>query len=232
MANASESEIVLTANGLWKTYASQNGEPLSILENVSISLHKTSVTAIMGSSGSGKSTLLHLLGALDKPNQGTIQWDTHDISSLSSSAISRLRNQHVGFVFQFHHLLAEFNALENIALPAMISGLSKKEAEEEAYTLLTRIGLQNRSSHRPTQLSGGERQRIAVARAMINKPKILLADEPTGNLDEINSHRLLELLLELDQLHSCALLIVTHDASIANRCEVKYELREKNLIQV
>lgn len=232
MADPTQKQIVLQATGLWKQYASQEGESLSILEDVSLSLEEKSVSSIMGSSGSGKSTLLHLLGGLDKPNQGSIQWGDRDLLTLTTSEISRDRNQYLGFVFQFHHLLPEFSAIENIALPAMIGGVSKKEATEMAFDLLSRIGLKNRSDHRPSQLSGGERQRIAVARAMINKPKVLLADEPTGNLDESNSDRLLELLLELDQLHSCAVLIVTHDPSIAERCDHRYELREKKLYAI
>lgn len=232
MADSTQKEIVLQATGLWKQYASQDGEPLSILEDISLSLQEKSVSSIMGSSGSGKSTLLHLLGGLDKPNQGSIQWGNRDLLTLDASEISRDRNQYLGFVFQFHHLLPEFSAIENIALPAMIGGISKKEATEMAFDLLSRIGLENRADHRPAQLSGGERQRIAVARAIINRPKVLLADEPTGNLDESNSQRLLELLLELDQLHSCAVLIVTHDRSIADKCDYRYELREKKLYAV
>lgn len=225
-------KFVLKAEGIWKQYASQNGESLSILEDISITLEERTISSIMGSSGSGKSTLMHLLGVLDRPDKGTILWDNRDVLSFSGAEISRLRNQYLGFVFQFHHLLPEFSALENIALPAMIGGVHKNEAEAMALDLLKRMGLDNRAHHRPSQLSGGERQRIAVARALINKPKVLLADEPTGNLDEYNSQRLLELLLELDQFHSCAVLIVTHDPAIAEKCDYQYELRERKLYKV
>lgn len=232
MVESSMNKFVLKAEGIWKQYASQNGESLSILEDISITLEERTISSIMGSSGSGKSTLMHLLGVLDRPDKGTILWDNRDVLSFSGAEISRLRNQYLGFVFQFHHLLPEFSALENIALPAMIGGVHKNEAEAMALDLLKRMGLDNRAHHRPSQLSGGERQRIAVARALINKPKVLLADEPTGNLDEYNSQRLLELLLELDQFHSCAVLIVTHDPAIAEKCDYQYELRERKLYKV
>ena len=229
MNESDSSAVILRASGIWKEYKTEEDTSLSILENVSLSLKKKSITSIVGSSGSGKSTLLHLLGGLDRPDHGSIIWGDQDISTLSSTEISRLRNQYLGFVFQFHHLLPEFSALENISLPAMIAGISKKEAEQKAYDLLGRIGLQNRASHRPAQLSGGERQRIAVARAIVNQPAILLADEPTGNLDESNSQRLLELLLELDHLHSCAVLIVTHELTIAHKCDEQWILKDKTL---
>lgn len=229
MSETDSSTVILRASGIWKEYKTEQDTSLSILENVSLSLKKKSITSIVGSSGSGKSTLLHLLGGLDKPDQGSIIWGDQDLTSLSPTEISRLRNQYLGFVFQFHHLLPEFTALENIALPAMIGGITKKEAEQKAYDLLGRIGLQNRATHRPAQLSGGERQRIAVARAIVNQPAVLLADEPTGNLDESNSQRLLELLLELDHLHSCAVLIVTHELSIAKRCDEQWIMRDKTL---
>jgi len=229
MRDLDHSKSALHAEGIWKAYTTEDGNSLSILENVSLTLQEKTITSIVGSSGSGKSTLLHILGALDKPDKGSINWGSQELSTLSSSSLSRLRNQTLGFVFQFHHLLPEFTAQENIALPAMIGGMSKAEADQRAFELLERINLKDRASHRPAQLSGGERQRIAVARAIVNKPAVLLADEPTGNLDESNSQKLLELLLELDQLHSCAVLIVTHDHSIAEKCDQTWILKEKTL---
>lgn len=229
MRDLDHSKSALHAEAIWKAYTTEDGNSLSILENVSLTLQEKTITSIVGSSGSGKSTLLHILGALDKPDKGSINWGSQELSTLSSSSLSRLRNQTLGFVFQFHHLLPEFTAQENIALPAMIGGMSKAEADQRAFELLERINLKDRASHRPAQLSGGERQRIAVARAIVNKPAVLLADEPTGNLDESNSQKLLELLLELDQLHSCAVLIVTHDLSIAEKCDQTWILKEKTL---
>jgi len=229
MRDLDHSKSALHAEAIWKAYTTEDGNSLSILENVSLTLQEKTITSIVGSSGSGKSTLLHILGALDKPDKGSINWGSQELSTLSSSSLSRLRNQTLGFVFQFHHLLPEFTAQENIALPAMIGGMSKAEADQRAFELLERINLKDRASHRPAQLSGGERQRIAVARAIVNKPAVLLADEPTGNLDESNSQKLLELLLELDQLHSCAVLIVTHDLSIAEKCDQTWILKEITL---
>lgn len=210
---------VLRAHGIEKRYPGTDGGPLEILKGVDLELTAGSLTAVTGSSGSGKSTLLHVLGGLDRPDAGSVEWLGRSLSGLGNKEMSRLRNKTVGFVFQFHHLLPEFSALENVCMPAWIAGLDRQEIEERAESLLRSFGLGDRFSHRPSELSGGERQRVAVARALMNRPPLLLADEPTGNLDESNSARLLDILLDLNRTHDCAMLIVTHDPAIAGRCD-------------
>ena len=190
------SDTVLSARGISKTFR-ENGQELSILGGVDLDVQPGEVVAILGVSGSGKSTLLSILGTLDKPDEGTLLIDGEDPSKLGDTALSRLRSKSLGFMFQFHHLLPDLDALENVALAARIAGISQAEATERARELLDAAGLGERLHHRPGQLSGGERQRAALARALANHPKVVLADEPTGNLDPANAHKLLSTLQEL-----------------------------------
>jgi lipoprotein-releasing system ATP-binding protein len=183
---------MLVAEGIYKNY----GE-LKILQGVDISVKEGEIVSIVGSSGAGKTTLLQILGTLDKPDQGKISINGTDLLSLSGNKMAAFRNSQIGFIFQFHQLLPEFNAYENVMLPALILGLSKKEASEQAKNLLSKIGLESRFNHRPSELSGGEQQRIAVCRSLINKPKVIFADEPSGNLDTKNARELHELFFNL-----------------------------------
>lgn len=186
-----------------------------VLSDVNLYIEKGDKVAIVGSSGSGKSTLLHLLGGLDSTTSGTVEILGNDISRLSVKALSKLRNQSLGFVYQFHHLLPEFTALENVAMPLVIGGQQPKQAKQQAEQLLNKVGLSHRLLHKPSELSGGERQRAALARAIITKPDCLLADEPTGNLDHKTAQTIFDLILELNESLGIALVVVTHDHELA-----------------
>lgn len=223
--------MILEARSLKKTFTSETGEILTILSGADLSVEAATLTAITGPSGCGKSTLLHLLGGLDRPDQGEILWDGRPISALDTTQLSQRRNTFIGFVFQFHHLLPEFSALENVAMPALIAGRQKREAESEARALLERVGLSHRADHRPRHLSGGEQQRVAIARALMNRPPLILADEPTGNLDQAHSEEILTLLLGLRDDEQVSILIVTHDPSIASRCDRRMILDKGILLQ-
>lgn len=206
---------MLKATGIKKAYGS-----LPILKGVDFEVAKGEIVSIIGASGAGKSTLLHILGSLDKPDEGTVILKDTAISKLSGELLSIFRNQNIGFVFQFHHLLPEFTALENICIPAFIAKKSKKEAERKAFELLDLFGLRDRAHHKPNQLSGGEQQRIAVARALVNEPAIVLADEPSGNLDSANANALHQLFINLRDNYNQTFVIVTHNedlAKISNR---------------
>lgn len=203
---------------------------LEILRGVDFSMRKSEIAAIVGSSGSGKSTLLHILGGLDKPTDGEIFWDEESIYTFKTDQLADLRNEKVGFVFQFHHLLPEFTAAENVLMPAYIKGDDFKKAQQRAESLLERFGLSERLNHRPTQLSGGEQQRVSMARALMNKPKIILADEPTGNLDEKNTENILSLLFELRRTDDVSIVLITHEKDIAKRCDSVYSL-QKGLLE-
>lgn len=209
---------VLVADHVSKTYA-QGDLSVEVLTDLCLEIRAGERVAIIGSSGSGKSTLLHLLGGLDTATSGTITIAGEDMSRLSQSARGKLRNRHVGFVYQFHHLLPEFTALENVSMPLLIGGQSKRSASKHAAELLMRVGLGKRLRHKPTELSGGERQRAAIARALVNNPQLVLADEPTGNLDEETSTRVYELMLELNQELGTSFLVVTHDMRLAGRMD-------------
>lgn len=201
---------ILRAVGITKSFGD-----LAVLKGVSLSVKAGEIVAITGKSGAGKSTLLHALGTLDKPDSGTIEISGVDITTLKGNALASFRNKHLGFVFQFHHLLPEFSALENVSMPAFLAGVKKKDALMEGERLLTYFGLADRLDHKPTQLSGGEQQRVAVARALINKPDLILADEPTGNLDQSNSSDLMGLFKNLQAEYGHTFVIVTHSQELA-----------------
>ncbi len=211
-------EPVLSAVDLHKSFATPGGE-LTILRGVSLAPEAGKITAIVGPSGAGKSTLLHILGALDRPSQGRVIVDGQNVFDWSDTKLARFRNVSVGFVFQFHHLLTEFSALENVMLPGLIAGHRADTVKAEARDLLGRVGLLEREGHRPTQLSGGEQQRVAVARALINRPRIVLADEPSGNLDRASSEALQDLIFSLARNQGETFVIVTHDERLAARAD-------------
>ncbi len=203
---------------------------LQILKGVSLRIEKGSLVSIVGSSGAGKSTLLHILGTLDKPDKGSVILDGVDVFSLNESGLAKFRNEHIGFIFQFHHLLPELTALENAILPGLIAKKSESKVIEKGKSLLDFLGLGSRLDHKPSQLSGGEQQRVALARALINQPKILFADEPTGNLDHDNAQEILNMLLELKKEFQMTMLIVTHDPAIANRTELIYTMKDGMIV--
>jgi lipoprotein-releasing system ATP-binding protein len=197
------------------TNITRNYNDLSVLKGVDIFVNKGEIVSIVGSSGAGKSTLLHILGSLDRANSGEIWINNQRIDTLKEKELAKFRNKHIGFVFQFHHLLPEFSALENVCIPGWIAGTPKNELEARALELLKILGLQDRASHKPSELSGGEQQRVAVARALINNPDIVFADEPTGNLDSKHAQELHELFLHLQKTMGQTFLIVTHNEALA-----------------
>lgn len=216
--NKSNDASILQCQNLGKTY--QDGKLFStVLEGVNLTVKEGELLAIVGSSGSGKSTLLHLLGALDKPTTGSVFYQGNDIHKLSANKQAKWRNQHLGFVYQFHHLLSEFNALENVAMPLLIAGVNIKQATQKSKAMLERVGLKERFQHRPAELSGGERQRVAIARALINDPKLVLADEPTGNLDAVSAESIYQLIKNLNQDLGTAFVVVTHDQQLADKLD-------------
>ncbi|MBW8770514.1 MAG: ABC transporter ATP-binding protein [Gemmatimonadetes bacterium] len=223
---------VLEARALTKTYIGGDGGTIKVLDAIDLRVARGEMVAIIGSSGAGKSTLLHLLGALDRPTAGEVLIDGRSIAALPDDAISALRNRTVGFVFQFHHLLREFTALENVMMPLRIAGVEEGQAQRRAMTLLERVGLAGRVQHRPGALSGGEQQRTAVARALASDPAVLLADEPSGNLDHQNSERLHELFSELARELELGMVIVTHNRSLAARADRILQLEDGRLTQV
>ncbi len=211
--------MVLEAIDLAKTYTGGDGGLLTVLDGVRLEVARGEMVAIVGASGAGKSTLLHLLGALDTPTRGAVRIDGRSLAGLDDDALSTLRNRSIGFVFQFHHLLREFSAVENVMMPLRLSGASPAKARGRAEDLLGRVGLEGRMQHRPSELSGGEQQRTAVARALAMEPALLLADEPSGNLDHANSERLHDLLSSLARDLSIAMVVVTHNRSLASRAD-------------
>lgn len=219
---------ILRCENLSKRYDSEPDSPL-ILNGLDLSIHAGESLAIIGASGSGKSTLLHLLGGLDDPSSGRIEWDGKDIQQLGEAERGLVRNRHLGFVYQFHHLLPEFTALDNVAMPLRLRGLSKQEAREQAAQWLARVGLTHRQHGLPGQLSGGERQRVAVARAFVTQPKAVLADEPTGNLDTHTADTVFAEMKRMNAEFGVALVLVTHADSLASRCDRVLRLHQGKL---
>lgn len=225
-----ENPIILRAEDIRKSYASeQKDEPLVVLDGVSLEIQHSHITSIIGSSGSGKSTLLHILGGLDTPDSGNVFWGDKNLAEMHTDQLAEFRNKNIGFVFQFHHLLPEFTALENVSMPALIAGMEMDEATDRATKLLQRFGVENRKQHRPTQLSGGEQQRVSMARAVMNNPALILADEPTGNLDEDNTEIILDLLFELRDEYQVSVLLITHEEDIAKRSDTILEMKKGQL---
>ena len=218
--------IILKANKITKSFRSNEKVTLEILKSVSLEVEEKKISVIIGASGAGKSTLLHILGGLDKPDSGDVIFNETNIYNLSDDKLANFRNNNVGFVFQFHHLLPEFTALENIMLPQMINGISEKKASQRAKELLNEIGLAERANHKPAELSGGEQQRVAVGRALANNPELILADEPTGNLDSQNSIILQELFTNLKEKLDKTFIIVTHNQELMSIGDNLFEMKD------
>ena len=210
------STALLSSQNISKFYQEGN-QQTEVLKQVSFSMQPGELVAIVGTSGSGKSTLLHTLGGLDQPSSGEVFINGQSLQKMTPNALAKLRNQYLGFVYQFHHLMADFTALENVMMPMLIGRQNKGEAQSRAEQMLSAVGLQHRISHRPSALSGGERQRVAIARALVNNPALVLADEPTGNLDHKTTESIFELIQQLNQEKQIAFLLVTHDLSLAEK---------------
>jgi lipoprotein-releasing system ATP-binding protein len=209
-------DLVISCENLSKVYQDGSNQ-VEVLKGVDLALQQGEMLAIVGSSGSGKSTLLHILGTLDTASSGSAKIKNQEVAKLSRTEQAAFRNQNLGFIYQFHHLLMEFSAVENVAMPLLIKGLSAKEAKAQALDMLEKVGLTHRSSHKPSALSGGERQRVAIARALVTKPALVLADEPTGNLDKQNAIKIYDLINELNQSLNTSFVVVTHDLELADK---------------
>jgi lipoprotein-releasing system ATP-binding protein len=220
---------VLEGRALRKTYFQEDGSELRILEGVEVSVSPGEAVAIIGASGAGKSTLLHLLGGLDRPTSGDVLLEGRNLATLSERELASVRNERIGFVFQFHHLLRDFTALENVMMPLLIRGVSRAQAAERGRSLLNDVGLSGRLTHKSSQLSGGEQQRVAVARALANSPAVVIADEPSGNLDTHTGEQLHELFFTLRQTHGTAMVIATHNRDLAERADRVLHMKEGQL---
>ena len=220
--------VILETKQLCKFYGTGENQ-VKAVNHVNIQIQQGEFVAIVGKSGSGKSTLLHMLGGLDTPTSGDVIFNGQPMSKLSSAAKAELRNQKLGFIYQFHHLLPDFTALENVAMPLLIGKKKPAEINSRALEMLKAVGLDHRANHRPSELSGGERQRVAIARALVNNPRLVLADEPTGNLDARNADSIFQLLGELNRLQGTAFLVVTHDLQLAKRMSRQLEMRDGRL---
>ncbi len=223
------SEVVLRAQGLQRRYR-QGPIDITVLHGIDLTVHAGEAVAIVGASGSGKSSLLHLLAGLDTPSQGEVHWGARSIAGWSAAELGRQRNAHLGFVFQFHHLLPEFSALDNVAMPLWVARCPPEQAQQRASAALDAVGLSARRQHRPSELSGGERQRVALARAMVTRPRCMLADEPTGNLDRETADQMFGLLQQMCRDQHTALVLVTHDEGLAQRCDRVLHLRQGQLV--
>jgi len=219
------SDAILRLEKISKTYQ-RGGAQIDVLRNVDLEIYSGEAVCILGASGAGKSTLLHILGTLDRPTSGRVFYKADDMAHETDDNLAKFRNQEVGFVFQFHHLLSEFSALENVMLPARFAGLSESEARGRALELMQMLGLSARKDHFPSELSGGEQQRVAVARALVQRPKILMADEPTGNLDTENSEQIQELFFHFRMKFGLTLIVVTHDSNFATRFPRRLVLKD------
>ncbi|MCB4436522.1 lipoprotein-releasing ABC transporter ATP-binding protein LolD [Alteromonas sp. McT4-15] len=220
---------VLLCRNIHKTY-NEGSTATPVLHDVSLSIKAGEHVAILGSSGSGKSTLLHILGGLDQPSSGEVEFKGHKLHTLSPNALAKLRNDEMGFIYQFHHLLGEFSALENVAMPLRIRGLSAKAAQEKAQVLLNEVGLSHRQAHLPSAMSGGERQRVAIARALVTEPSVVLADEPTGNLDDSTGEQIYQLLTSLSEKKKTAFVVVTHDIALASKMDRVLKIKDGQLV--
>ncbi len=216
---------MIVAKDLYKSY-----KKLQVLKGISLEIHKGEIVSIVGASGAGKSTLLHILGTLDNADAGTVQFLEQDLKRLSEKQLTQFRNQHIGFIFQFHNLLPEFTALENVCMPAWLAGKKNKDTEAKALELLELLGLQERSKHFPSEMSGGEQQRVAVARALMNQPSVIFADEPSGNLDSANARELHQLFFTLREKFAQTFIIVTHNQELADMADRKIELKDGKIL--
>jgi lipoprotein-releasing system ATP-binding protein len=219
-------DIILKSENLCKSYQMHKKLRLEVLKDVSMEIEANKISVIVGASGAGKSTLLHLLGALDRPDSGQIIYKDKNIFSLSDDRLAKFRNKNIGFIFQFHHLLPEFTAIENVSIPQMIAGTSLSDAAKKSKELLSTVGLSERMDHKPAELSGGEQQRVAVARALANDPQIIFGDEPTGNLDSKNSESIHQLILELRDTFKMTFVIVTHNSNLVNLADKVFEIKD------
>ncbi len=230
MGENSQDKTVIECRHLVKTY-SEGGLVVQVLTDINLQVRASEKVAIVGASGSGKSTLLHLLGGLDIPTSGQVMINGLDMGALSDANRGRLRNAVLGFVYQFHHLLPEFSALENVAMPLLVRGVNSAKAADRAKTFLDRVGLVDRLKHKPGELSGGERQRVAIARALISEPQVVLADEPTGNLDRKTAEQVYRLMISLNEQMHTSILVVTHDHDLATKMDKTYTLQDGVLIE-
>lgn len=210
----------------------EGSQKVQVLKDVNFTMNKGELVAIVGSSGSGKSTLLHTLGGLDQPSSGNVYINGQSLQKLSANQLAHLRNQNLGFVYQFHHLMADFSALENVMMPMLIGKQNKSEARDRAEKMLQAVGLSHRIAHRPSALSGGERQRVAIARALVNKPALVLADEPTGNLDQKTTESIFDLIKQLNHEQNTAFLLVTHDLALADKLSRRLIMRDGKLFDI
>jgi len=224
--------IILSSENISKSYQSAKKVKLEVLKSISVEIEANKISVIVGASGAGKSTLLHLLGGLDRPDSGKVFFEQKNIFDFNNDKLAKFRNENMGFVFQFHHLLPEFTALENVSIPQMIKGVSLKSATKNSLRLLEIVGLKERAEHKPAELSGGEQQRVAVARALANDPKIIFADEPTGNLDSANSDSIHKLLFDLRDNFKKTFVIVTHNPALMELADIIFEIKDGVIKQI